>query len=391
MTDREPLWTKEFCLLAAMTLFLFLATFLLTPTLPLFARSLGAEGPEVGGLTILFYALGCLGPRVLWGALCDRWGRKPVLLVGLAILAATTPWYGLLPWPGTLLLRLIQGVGFSAASTAAAAMAADLIPARRRAEGMGYFSLTNTVGMAIGPALGLFLLPLAGPWGLFGTALAAALVSLLLGSLSLYEKQRPRPPQRVHGGGIVERSVLSTAVALSLMIFPYGGIMGYVATYGADRGVTGIGWYFTVYAGALFLVRAVAGRWADRWGATKVLVPGALVMATGLVLLLWADRLELFLGSAVLFGLGYGILYPVLQAVGYSLCAPERRGAASATILLAMDVAFGLGAMMMAAAIHWWGYGPAFGASAIFVALGLALYWVKIRPRTIRQVQDIRV
>ena len=77
-------------------------------------------------------------------------------LIGVAIIAVLSPLFALtVLLPVIVGLRFLQGVGFSGSSTSASAMSADLIPASRRAEGIGYYSLANTVGMAIGPDLGL--------------------------------------------------------------------------------------------------------------------------------------------------------------------------------------------------------------------------------------------
>ena len=90
-------------------------------------------------------------------------------------------------------LRFLQGVGFSGSSTSASAMSADLIPASRRAEGIGYYSLANTVGMAIGPDLGLRALQQLGPIWLFGASIATGALAFGLGLFVRYERTR-RPP-----------------------------------------------------------------------------------------------------------------------------------------------------------------------------------------------------
>ncbi|WP_242835826.1 MFS transporter [Clostridium sp. DL-VIII] len=62
-----------------------------TPTLPLFARSIGVIDPSVGGIIILVYTIGSLVPRVIWGNLADSWERKAVYLIGVIIMAVAAP------------------------------------------------------------------------------------------------------------------------------------------------------------------------------------------------------------------------------------------------------------------------------------------------------------
>lgn len=152
LSQSESIWSKNFILLLVSAVFMYIATFMFTPTLPLFARSIGVSDPSVGGFIILVYTVGSLVPRVIWGNLADRWKRKPVFLIGVIIMVAAAPFYGLfVSLPGILAIRLIQGIGFSASSTSSSTMAVDLTPASRMTEGIGLYTLANTIGMALGP------------------------------------------------------------------------------------------------------------------------------------------------------------------------------------------------------------------------------------------------
>ncbi|HEY0259474.1 MAG TPA: MFS transporter [Lacisediminihabitans sp.] len=394
---REPLWTWQFILLLASAVFMYVTTFMLTPTLPLFAQSSGAGTVAVGGLIIAVYTLGSLLPRVLWGGLTDRWGRRPVYLIGALTMTVISPLFIVFAaLPAIVGLRFVQGTGFSASSTAASTMAADLAPASRRAEGIGYYTLANTVGMAIGPDLGLRVLQARGSNWLFATSTLAGLAALSIGLFISYEKtRRSHHPIVVSGdtpsaeltaapqghGRLLERSVLPTCLVFLFVVAPYGAIMAYIASYGLNRGVGDIGLYFTVFALALFVVRLGVGRVSDRHGHTVVLIPGMAAMIAGLVVLWWADSLPVFLISAVLFGLGYGVVLPVLQAIAYIVCPADRRGAASATLFATADIAYGLGAVVLGLAITYLGYPAAFAGLCLLVVLALVLFLVVLRPR----------
>lgn len=373
-----------------------------TPTLPLFARNIGAVDPSVGGIIILVYTIGCLVPRVIWGNLADRWERKPVYLIGVIIMAAAAPLFGLfISLPGILIIRLIQGIGFSASSTAGSTMAADLVPVSRRAEGIGYYTLANTIGMALGPELGLHMLQQYGSWWLFGAGVLAGLISLGVGmslnyerklclsqsgSISTHEVIRDTAAVSVKTvsskrGILFEKSVLTTCLVVLFTIMPYGAIMAYIASYGIDRGVGNIGLYFSVFALALFVVRVMVGRLSDRYGVTVIVIPGIVLMFGGLVILNWADNFAIFMVSAVLFGLGFGVVFPLLQTTAYMLCPDNRRGIASATLFSTADLAYGLGAVVLGMGIKYLGYEIAFAGLAIFVVIALIFYMIFLYPR----------
>ena len=188
------MWTPQFVLLLVSAVFMYMSTFMLTPTLPLFVEQVGAGDLAAGGLIVAAYTLGSLLPRIAWGNLSDRWSRQGVYLIGVAIIAVLSPLFALtVLLPVIVGLRFLQGVGFSGSSTSASAMSADLIPASRRAEGIGYYSLANTVGMAIGPDLGLRALQQLGPIWLFGASIGTGALAFGLGLFVRYERTR-RPP-----------------------------------------------------------------------------------------------------------------------------------------------------------------------------------------------------
>lgn len=386
----EPLWTDQFILLLISAVFMYLATFMLTPTLPLFAEETSAGGIEVGGLIVAAYTLGSLLPRLLWGRLTDTWGRRAVYLTGAAIMTVISPLFGLAAiLPLIVALRFLQGGGFSASSTAASTMAADLVPASRRSEGLGLYALANTFGMAIGPELGLHMLQSFGHAALFATSTAAGLLAITIGLRLSYERRHAAAPAPVPRPSdarsrLIERRAIPACLVFLFIVMPYGAIMAFVAAYGLDRGVTNVGLYFTVFAVALLAVRLGVGRFSDRRGTSAVVLPSFVLMFAGLIVLWWADGLVVFLLSAVLFGLGYGAALPTVQAAAYAISPADRRGAVSATVFSTADIAYGVGAILLGAAIRLLGYAAAFAGLALFVVAAFVLYLAVLRPRSAR-------
>lgn len=165
------------------------------------------------------------------------------------------------------------------------------------------------------------------------------------------------------------------------VIMPYGAIMAYIASFGIAKGVSNIGLYFSVFALALFLVRLVVGRVSDQYGVTIIIIPGFVLMAIGLIVLKWASSMTVFMTSAVFFGLGFGVTFPLLQATAYIFCKPNRRGVASATLFATADLAYGFGALILGIAIKFIGYASSFSLLALFEIVSLALYMILIYPK----------
>jgi MFS family permease len=104
-------------------------------------------------------------------------------------------------------------------------------------------------------------------------------------------------------------------------------------------------------------------------------------MLAGLVILWWADTLLFFLISAVLFGLGFGVVLPLLQATAYGFAPIARRGAASATLFATADIGYGIGAILLGLGIGWFGHPAAFTGLAVFPVIALILFLAVLRPR----------
>src|SRR5512144_27561 len=123
------------------------------PVMPLYARQLGA--PEVWtGLLSTGYSAMQFVFAPIWGQLSDRIGRRPILLVSIAMTAVAFLMYGL---AGSFAMLLVSRL-FAGAATANIAIAqayvADVTPPEERARGMGVLGAAFGMGFVLGPALG---------------------------------------------------------------------------------------------------------------------------------------------------------------------------------------------------------------------------------------------
>jgi len=125
------------------------------------------------------------------------------------------------------------------------------------------------------------------------------------------------------------------------------------------------------------------GRLADRHGAGKVLAPGMFLIAGALLSLITATTLPVFLLAGVLYGLGFGAVQPVLNAVTITLAPVQRRGAANATFFSAMDLGIGLGAMILWLISQKMGYSFMYGSSVVFIIIALALYFAVLKGKLV--------
>jgi MFS family permease len=92
-----------------------------------------------------------------------------------------------------------------------------------------------------------------------------------------------------------------------LMYSTYSGLISYIVFFGEEQNIQGIGSYFLFSSLVVLVVRSFAGKVYDRKGPIAVLVPGAIFMAVGLIILSFSTNLSIVIFSALVYGSGYGI------------------------------------------------------------------------------------
>ncbi len=269
---------------------------ILLPTLPFFARSLGA-GPELITLTMAVYTGGLFLSMPIFGRLSDRFGRKPVICGGLigvvvcygALASATSVWM-------LIVARLAGGVvaGNAAACTA---YLIDVTPESERAKYMGLGGALFGLGFVVGPVLGSLL-----SQGASGTdfvrpiAVAAAMTLLAFLAIMLFlPESHPRSAARgkhegKHVGGFAERiRRLSPLLLLVMVCHALSGIASgfyetilplWAADFGLLEGAEDM-WILILPGGLGFVLAqaALIGPLSNRFGEARVILVSALPLA----------------------------------------------------------------------------------------------------------------
>ena len=371
----DQLFTPRFFVLWSYNFIVFLSAFQLLPTAPFHILSLGGTSTEAGlFLGFLTYSSAISAP--ITGALGDRWGKRNMLLVaalaltGFSILYAIAPSYQLI-----LALVLIHGVFWSCLLSSSSAYMTDIIPAARRAEGLGYSGFASILGVAVAPWIGLYVFDHGG-WSLL--CLEAAALNLIMAVIAWRLPKdvthAAAAKRRLHLGDLIEWRVLVLGGTLFLYSFSYGGITSFVAVYAEQLNVTPRAMYFTVLSLAILSTRPFIGRYADRVGHTRIIVPCLVMVVLGIAILPIADSRAMFALSALMFGIGFGSVYPVLVAHLMHHMPEHRRGATFGALIGAFDTGIGTGSI----AIGWmsgkFGFSRAFQVAAIIAALSIPYY-----------------
>jgi len=121
--------------------------------------------------------------------------------------------------------------------------------------------------------------------------------------------------------------------------------------------------------------RAFAGQLYDRKGHQAVFIPGTLLILIAMMLLSWLPNSMVLFVAAVLYGLGFGMVQPALQAWSIEKVPMNRRGMANATFFSFFDLGVGLGAMVFGQISHMLGYSSIYKTSAVSIFVAMLLYF----------------
>ncbi|MRH42727.1 MFS transporter [Aquibacillus halophilus] len=373
----DKIWTKDFALICMANFFIFLGFQMTLPTLPLFVQHLGGSDQLIGVITGIF-TFSALIFRPYAGHSLESKGRQFVYMIGLAIFVLSVGSYAIVPSIAFLfMMRIVQGIGWGFSTTATGTIATDLIPPKRRGEGMGYFGLSGNIALAFGPALGLTLVGHISFPQLFLICAALGAVALLLSSQIKYKKVEKSEHKSVAPKfDIFEKSAIQPSVLLFFITVTFGGLASFLPLYTAAEGIDGIEMYFLLFAIFLMISRSFAGKIYDLKGHLIVFLPGTFMILLAMLLLVWLPNSLVLYIAAALYGLGFGSVQPALQAWSVEKAPNNRKGMANATFFSFFDLGVGIGAIAFGQIAYLFGYSYIYLGSAISVFLSMVLYVV---------------
>ncbi len=371
-----------------------LATDLYLPSLPAIGRAFESSVAETQ-LTLSVFLIGFAVCQLVYGPLADRFGRRPVMLTGMAIFLAASVFCAF-AWSLEVLLvgRLLQALGICAGPVLGRAVVRDAWGADRSARILAYTGSAMAIAPAVGPIIGGVLEQNFGWRASFAALTVFSLALLLFVLLRLPETNKtPDPyalrPLRIAGNFAIllrHRSYLGYALVTAL---GYAGLFAFIS--GSSfllidaLGVSpqNFGFCFAVVIVGYVVGSFACGRLSERFGAERLI-------STGIAVVLLAAALGMFfslagilslwsvIGATTLYFLGAGFLLPNAVA-GALRHYPHMAGSASSLMgFIQMSIAALLGVAV--GLLHDGTHLPM--ASAIAVAsFGIAAAWLGlVRP-----------
>lgn len=373
---KDKLWTRNFMLISFANLLMAIAFYFLLPTLPIFLKEkLGATSSQIG-MVLAFYTIAALIIRPFVGYAIDSFGRKTLYLLSFIIFSAMFFGYSLALSIGFMIvLRFMHGLTWGSLTTSGSTIAVDLIPAPRRGEGISLFGLSMTIAMALGPMIALTVLGDGNYTRLFVTAIGISTCGLILALCINYPLYKPLNANRTFSiSKLIEPSSIPISLNVLLITFTYGGLLSFSALYGKEIGVQNSGPFFLILSIGIGVSRFFSGSIFDKTGPFKITVIGLIILALGFPVLALIKNSIGFHFSAILIGLGFGIIMPTFQAIIISLVPPEKRGAANSTYFTSFDLGIGLGMVFVGLLAQKLGFSNAFLICTFFELLALLVF-----------------
>ncbi|MDP4106475.1 MAG: MFS transporter [Bacillota bacterium] len=381
---KQPkLWTKDFIIISLTNFFTHIVFYMLMVTIAMYVSTKFHLSQSIAGLATGIFVLASLMARIFAGKYMDSIGRKRVLIGSLIIFVMAMflhLWANSLVF--LLIIRFIHGAAHGLVTTAAGAIAADLIPDERRGEGTGYYATSMNLAMAVGPFIGIFISVHGSFQMIFLIGSIVALIDLIVTlfvkvlEIDLSEKEL-KNPAGFNWRDFMETRALPISVAVFSITLAYTSLLSFLSLYAKEIDLVGVSsFFFIVYAIALLALRPFTGVWFDKFGENRVTYPLIICLAIGFLFLSQTHNGILFLVAGALIGIGYGTLLSNFQAIAIQQSQPNRKALATSTFFIMLDLANAIGPYLMGILIGFMSFRHLYLNMTIWIIICMGIYYV---------------
>lgn len=374
MEKNEKIWNRRFILLFITNLLVLAAFYASIPIIPIYCQEIGITGSKIG-IVLTAMSVATILFRPVAGYLLDNFNRYRVYLLFLALFCLSFPAFITFPIFGVLIIiRLYMGAVYSVCGSATMTLAGDVLPVQKITEGISRFAFTVSIGMAVGPYVGLQVQSHMSSKASFLTIFGISVAALICVSCC-----RIRYPKVARKKFSIRDSIYTPALPfmfnMMFLMIPYGAVIAYSSIFAQEKRLSAYLPYFYIFLVLGMLASKLSTQKMIDAGCHKILVCLSLIVLilTMLSYLFMATGIHLLV-SGFLFGLGYGILQPLFQSFVTGTTDAPKRGVANATYMLSYDIGIGIGSLLMGFLRETLGLPVGFALTAIAYIVGAAVY-----------------
>lgn len=377
--EKQPIWTQGFISIFLSNFFIFVSFYGLLTSLPIYVVDELGRSSVDAGLIITIFMLSAIIVRPFSGKLIQDFGKKKTLMISMilfTIFSFMYLWvenYALL-----LVLRFVHGIWFSIASTATGAIAADIVPLKRRGEGLGYFAMSMNLAVVCGPFISLTLLQYVSFSILFLVLASLITIGVLFTAFSKMaevKKTDQVEKKRLQFSDLIDQKALPIALVGSLVAFTYSSVLSFISMYAKELNlIEAASYFFLVFAVAMIIARPFSGRLYDSKGPNVVIYPALALFMIGLLFLSIAHSAFMLLFAGAFIGLGYGTVVPCLQTLAIQATDHHRSSHATATFFTLFDTGIATGSFVLGIVVAQLGYETLYLFVGLFLILVIFMY-----------------
>lgn len=378
MENKEKIWNRRFILLFITNLLVLAAFYASIPIIPIYFQEIGITGSKVG-IVLTAMSVATILFRPIAGYLLDNFNRYRVYLLFLALFCLSFPAFIAFPIFGALIVvRLYMGAVYSVCGSATMTLAGDVLPPSKITAGISRFAFTVSIGMAVGPYVGLQVQNNMSSQASFLTIFGITVVALIC--VSCCRIHYPKVKRKKFS---IRDSIYGPALPfmfnMMFLMIPYGAVIAYSSIFAQEKGLTAYLPYFYITLVVGMLVSKLSTQKMIDAGKHRVLVYISLVILvlTMVSYLFMTTGIHLLL-AGFFFGLGYGILQPLFQSFVTGSTPAPKRGVANATYMLSYDIGIGIGSLLMGCLQETIGLPVGFALTAIAYVIGGIIYIVYV-------------
>lgn len=361
--------------------------------LPAYLEKSGLSRTAIGVADGCFWSISMLVQPVL-GPRLGKYGPKPFFLAGalLMVLMAGLFWK-ITVFPAlVMVMRAGQGAGFATYLTSGWTWVANSVPLHRKGTYFGLFGMSSLVAGISGPVVAELVKDdyrRAFMYAFFSLLSGFCLLLLLPNqkglsvqepSADIQEGASSLPSEEeVPGflGLLAGQAMRSTAWGSLGFGLAVGSLFAFVAAYLKSLGMTGFSLAFGLIALASGVARVVAGKLMDTRGPASIIFPSLLLLGggcLGLASLVYTGgaSMPVLVLSGISAGLGYGAVYPALNALAVDRLPPSAKGIGLSLVTASIDLGNTTGAALAGIVADQCGYSPMYamiGGAVLLVSL----------------------
>ena len=377
-SKHELLFNRDFILItiAGFIFFFNFHSFLL---LPLMIESLGGDKLVIG----LIMGLGGLSTLVstpFVGVYADKYGKKIFLFLGALLLSLST-----LPFAfinvidfKIYVLRLIHGIAFSFFFISAGSLTADIVSKNRRTQALGIYGVFTLLNYAIAPFVGKKVLEHYSFDTFFKLVFYFGILVLPLIFFVKVGDKFVKSVKNIRTTKLHRLITSGYAFYIFIVLFFVGAAfistITFLPVFAKSININSFHLFFVYYTLSTLAVRLFFGWIPDKYGKSTVTVPSLLLFLISMILLGFAQEINLVIISSIVFGIAHGFVYPSLYTLVIDNVSQFDRSKGFAACSLAFTSGGMVGTIISGFFAEYFGYKIMFLILALFVILAILFF-----------------